>query len=434
MNKIKIFNIFIAILIITSLIAGISSGKILESWDYEENYNTTLQDLTGNNTNTLNYDIRKDKNMSADTNMKLRMNISYDPLNTDENFAHHLRLINSDGDILLYINIDDDSSVDSSDPNGDKIRLNYKYQNGTVETIKEWKGNPDSLSATDYAYYFEYNANNNTWRMRFERQDGTTIDDLDTGYFSRSENYTIADVEKLEHFVSSSVGGTTNGLTFEPANSKIRASDSNGGSIHYDEYKIDTSEPVNIELDIQKYMEHGTTQKYKVTDTETNSDVTNNATVVSSNTTVVSINDSTNQLIATSNENISDIVEITATYEGQSVSKNVTVATRTIDNIGIMPPSLFVPAFFGIDDDTAKWGIGSDIQWLFLVMLIGSLIGGVSKNSWLSIGVIIFLQIITWILGYTDLGTLLATLFFGIALGISLLDVPRKQSISIENE
>lgn len=193
----------------------------------------------------------------------------------------------------------------------------------------------------------------------------------------------------------------------------------------------------NLSLDINEWMRHGSTQKYEVDLNEGGSisDVTRDANVSSSDVTVVTVDNSTDELIATSDVSVNEEVEITARFDGESVTENVTVANRTLANIGIMPPSSWLAAFLGIDGDSTEGGIGAtDIQWIYIIIITMSAITFITDNSWIGIGTGVSLVFLFWVLDFVGGDVLIGSLFFAIFISISLLDVDRGTEVNVTTE
>lgn len=139
-------------------------------------------------------------------------------------------------------------------------------------------------------------------------------------------------------------------------------SDAAGREMWLDSVKIsgETTNPESetLELDVQRYMKHNTTQDYRVlatvNDTEGTGnktvDVTDEAFVSSENPDVVAVNESAQTLNATANTSVNERVTITASYQGKTTAKNVTVANATMENAAILPGTYRATAM--ISDDT----------------------------------------------------------------------------------
>ena len=196
-----------------------------------------------------------------------------------------------------------------------------------------------------------------------------------------------------------------------------------------------------LDLQIQNYMEHGSRQPYRVEYRRVTSDgnivstlVTEQANLSSDNTNVISIDNQNNELVATDNRSVADRVNITAEYTTSDgtvyqTTKNVTVANNTIENIGIMPGSQFIGAFLNIGK-----GLGTEIQWLFLIITFGAVMARLSRNEWIGLGAISMSLIITWLMGYVSVGIMMISLLFAIAMALILIDIPSRYDTNITVE
>ena len=101
-----------------------------------------------------------------------------------------------------------------------------------------------------------------------------------------------------------------------------------------------------LETDTQLVLEtnnripYGETESYTVYDlvgeAEIRTDVTDDAIVSSGNESVLSVDQSANELTATSNENVSTRVNVTATYNGRNTVKQIAVADISIENLEVL--------------------------------------------------------------------------------------------------
>lgn len=182
-----------------------------------------------------------------------------------------------------------------------------------------------------------------------------------------------------------------------------------------------TLNQTELELEINRWMAHDSKQGYKVYQRtgDTLLDVTDNATVESSNSSIVEVFESNNTLVATSDVNVSARVIINATYDNQTVSKNVTVANRTLENIKIMPPEQWVASFLGLGE--GPHGIASEVQWILFIVFIMSVAARMIDNPWAGIGSGMLTGILIWVLEYVSLGIVLTTTFFGIFIALVII-------------
>lgn len=202
---------------------------------------------------------------------------------------------------------------------------------------------------------------------------------------------------------------------------------------------------LRFNLITQNYMPHGSEQPYKVEYVKVTDNgklvsqfVTDQTNITSGNTSIVTVNQSRNILIATDNRSINARVDITATFTDDNQTftdiETITVANLTIDNIDIMPGTQFFNAFMSTGAEGNSFGMGSDIQWLFLVIILGATVGLVSKNEWAGLGSMNMALIIFWIMGNISVGITISGVLFSIAMSLVLLDIPSRTNVNIETD
>lgn len=179
------------------------------------------------------------------------------------------------------------------------------------------------------------------------------------------------------------------------------------------------------------YMEPNGTQEYNATlqqtsldGTVTNTTVKEDVNVTSLNTSILTVDNSTDTITAVG----TGTANVTFEYDGNTDTVEILVAPATLANFEHLPSSKWVGAALGINDEQATYGIGSSIQWLFFIVLIGGAAGSISRNPWVAIGSMLFLEILVWQIGFISLGFVLASLFMAIFLGFMMLGVPKSQS------
>lgn len=194
------------------------------------------------------------------------------------------------------------------------------------------------------------------------------------------------------------------------------------------------------------YMEHGSTQSYKVNYVDITDNgkliskrVTNQANVTSADTNIVSVNTNNTELVATSNRSINAQVQITAEYTNSNNEtftdiETITVANLTVENIDIMPGTQYFNAFLGTGEESTVFGMGSEIQWIFLIIILGGTVGFVSGNEWAGIGSMVIAEIIFWIMGNIDVGTMIVGVMFAIAMSLTLIDIPSRHETNLTVE
>jgi len=185
----------------------------------------------------------------------------------------------------------------------------------------------------------------------------------------------------------------------------------------------------NLSIITAKWMPYDTTAPINVLWGD--KDVTQNSSIISSNTNIIIIKKAKGIIASTSNRSRQGVVKITASYNNKTVSQNVTVANRTIDNIGIMPPSQYIGAFLGLDEPGTTAGIGSSIEWLYLAIALGAFVSWQSRNEWLGTGALMSLTIVFWIMGHVSLGVVLISTFFGIFVLYQLGGVPSRSDTNV---
>lgn len=187
-------------------------------------------------------------------------------------------------------------------------------------------------------------------------------------------------------------------------------------------------------VEIQKWMYPNTTQTYKgiYLPESGYTIVTSELNVTSSNTSVIAVNESTNELIA--QPGVNDTANVTFQYKHLEVTKEMTVAHRTLEYIHILPSTQWAAAVLGLDDAGTEYGLGSEMQWIFVAIILSSLLSAISNNEWIGLGTSIITMVLLWILGNVGLGMVLATLFFGLFLALTLMEVPRNKNTEITVE
>lgn len=186
-------------------------------------------------------------------------------------------------------------------------------------------------------------------------------------------------------------------------------------------------------FDVNNWMEHGTTQSYtaEYTNLTGTHDVSDSTTVTSNNTSIVTVNNAANQLVATSDESVADITYVEATYKNITVRENITVANRTLDNIGIMPSSQWHTTVLGFGESQAQWGIGSEIQWILVAIFTGAGAAWIAKNEWIGIGIIDAALLLFWVLGRVGLGIMLVAVFYSLMAGYQLQQTPSRSDTDV---
>jgi len=303
-------------------------------------------------------------------------------------------------------------------------RLGFSVAGGDLRIIHGTnRSNTDQTIGVDQRYYGTMVKSGDEFTLKFYTdKERTNLIESETGEFNASVSYDYFNVLHSRNDGSGSIDAGLYGLG-SPSEPQFPGEPLNDG------FTV-----LSIRLEVSNWMPHGSTQKYSVIAVTNNSGeqiVTENSTVTSTNTTVITVDDSTHKLIATSDKSINERVNITADYGTHSTWENVTVANRTIDNIEIMPPEQYPATFIGADEDQAAYGIGGEIQWVLLAILIGSMASWIARNEYLGLGIITFLIIIFWAYGTVSLGLALVAVFYGMFAGYMLRDTPSRSDTNV---
>ena len=165
---------------------------------------------------------------------------------------------------------------------------------------------------------------------------------------------------------------------------------------------------VDLGLDVNNYMRPNTSQRYTVEDGGV--DVTANSTVTSSDPSVLQVYESNRTLSATGNRSkLPAVVQVTAEYEGQTISKNVTVAKPTVENLDVLPVWWKV---------TATVGDGM-MLWLFGATLLGIVMTRIA-SPFAGVGGYTIVMIAGWVSGPVSDGVMIATIMVAMFLGLNL--------------
>lgn len=169
---------------------------------------------------------------------------------------------------------------------------------------------------------------------------------------------------------------------------------------------------------------------YNVPAYDTHKNVNDQATVISNNSSIISVDSTNFELNAKS---ITAQTWVNASYGGYAVNKRITVAEIKLENIAILPSEYWVQAAMGWDEDQAEWGMGSEIQWIFLAILLGGFVAWKMRNEYTGLGVITMLIILFWVIGYVSLGPVLAGVFYAIFAGYQLRETPGRSDTNVGN-
>lgn len=201
-----------------------------------------------------------------------------------------------------------------------------------------------------------------------------------------------------------------------------------GDAVKQDFELVNKSEALHIKT--RRFIEHGQSVPYEVTaeitepDGDVNrSDVTTEATVTSGNTTVFTVNAFDQELVGTSDTSINQRTYVQAewtdpdTGETYTTQQNVTVANETVDNLDILP---------AMNKLTASIGGGTDANprdKTFLVIIIGTALAAavsIIATSLAGLGALTSIMMMAWILGVTNDGIAMVTVFTAMFIGMNV--------------
>lgn len=278
---------------------------------------------------------------------------------------------------------------------------------------------------------------------------GSLVDDDSSGSIgSYGQWYRLKLLVNETHAVyyvdgSEQVTADINGSFGSPSTTKvfIRGQNFGGGSgtdVHYTDNVTlsnyqgtdpDETPDKELRLILNEFMPpDGGSQTYEVRFTENNSTtvVTDDTqtSVSSNNTSVIVVEENVNRLTATSDENVSDVVAITANFtdddgEFHTTTENVTVAQPTMKNFKILPSSWRINALFSFDMGSGD----SEQDTLPLIILISIFAGGITArvvSSFAGIGAMLLVIIVGWFGGWVGEGVVLSALFVGLFIGFNL--------------
>lgn len=193
-----------------------------------------------------------------------------------------------------------------------------------------------------------------------------------------------------------------------------------GDPIHYDHIRIGELTG-SLELSTNKCIAFGDTQQVYANHINLNNqktDVTASTDIFTSNSSLISINPD-NTITA---HDIPGIATISADYQGLSAEINVTSANSQLQYIHILPSDCWFHAALELGEENTFHGLGSSVQWLWAIVVIGSIFSNRFRSAWIGIGTIIIGTIFIWVLGNISLGVMLSGIVGGLTIGLTLLD------------
>lgn len=301
--------------------------------------------------------------------------------------------------------------------------------------LQENKSSPETLRL---AYDIDDPTNNDDAKIRIS---GDMVEDAvssgDT-YLPNGKWHTLRvdidrseDVNNVSVFLNGTEVVTTNATEGFPSNEVTAefgmdpfAGDITGANrVWFDDVEMNQTSFVDITLDVEEYMKHGTNQKYTV-ELGNGTDVTDASTVTSSDEDIIFVSGSTNELQATSDVSKNAEVEITASYKGNTDTKNVTVANMTAENADIMPTGITMGvALIGNAINPVSGDRPGGTQLTMQIIIVATLAAvAVSRaaGSYAGIGTIVLVMAAGWFMGWVGDGVMLVTIYIGLFIGLNV--------------
>lgn len=162
-----------------------------------------------------------------------------------------------------------------------------------------------------------------------------------------------------------------------------------------------------LDLQVRSFIPVNTSVPYTVyhNDGENWTDVTENATITIENTSFIEWNSTSLEL---ETQLLNGSTNVTAEFEGFTDTETVNVADVSIANIDLLPFWRSVQATF----------TDSSIQALFIIIVLGSLMGRLLKNPYVAFAIISLLALGGWMIDFIGTGLMLATIITTIFAGL----------------
>lgn len=172
--------------------------------------------------------------------------------------------------------------------------------------------------------------------------------------------------------------------------------------------------PQQFDLQFKRFVEPGESTPYTVEYTDPNGtvvDVTANVSINSSNTSIATIDTDAEEIVG--EDGVNGTSEITANYtvnnETYTDTRTVTVATKTVDNLEIIPGTWRFSAF--LDDITIQ---------VLLVAIGAAIVATRAASSWAGLGAMELVLIIGWFADWVPIGIAMLGLFTALFIGLNL--------------
>ena len=138
--------------------------------------------------------------------------------------------------------------------------------------------------------------------------------------------------------------------------------------------------------------------------------VTSNSTVTSENTSVLSVNQGNNTLSANDDSNVSQVVNVTAEYNGYTTVKQVVVANPTMENLELLPTGLW-RTYALLKDDTI---------FALLIAAFFSVAAARFAGAFAGLATAEMVIVVGWLAGYVGLGIAMVSVFMALFIGLNL--------------
>lgn len=182
--------------------------------------------------------------------------------------------------------------------------------------------------------------------------------------------------------------------------------DNSHRQIWVDEITIEGTQQT-LDFDVPPLMLHGETHEYSVM--FNSMDVTENTTVESLNTDGITVDEGNNLLIATPDEDFNQRVEVRAEHNGTVVTKEIAVASVSVENLEVLPG---IWRFSAVMDD-----------WTLVVILMAILVGVVAtraSTAFGGLGAMELVVLVGWFGGYIPEGIAMVSVFVALFIGFNL--------------
>ena len=179
-------------------------------------------------------------------------------------------------------------------------------------------------------------------------------------------------------------------------------------------------EQQSLVLDTRSFYRPGATHPYSVNkqvynvieDTNTTFDVTDNSTVTSENSTLLQVHEHNQTMPETNDKNVTEIVNVTATYQNLTVTKQIVIGQATVENLEILPDGLTRTEAI-VTDDTI---------FALIVAALLSVPAARFTSSFGGLAVAEMVIVVGFLGGYVSLGVAMLSVFVALFIGLNLAE------------